>query len=422
MDVSLELNNLNCQIEKHDNGDIVGFCIDDNCKEVNKFCCLNCFFDTHSQHKVVKLKELNTFIQGRYKIYKKTVEEEKEVFDAYKNNELMNAEKIQKFKKEMFEQIEKKVKTFLEELSNKYMNLNEKKIQDFTILKEYEDFFIGNAAPIQKIDLNKLSGICTNIYKVSLNNPTSSPLSNSDSEAASLSVNMKPMLNPVNTNTINPNNENQEKKNKLKKAINEINKEFDDYVKRQKTFFNNYLNSQFLNDELNFLSASSKFEWCRKTYNQHNFYYQLEKQNMKGTKISSNGTMTVLRAKEKLQNNYKYKIKFLVGMNYIGDFDLGIGTEKAADSCWLRNKESICISNTGILNLDINYDNSIKLKDNDIVEFEIITLDNRKSFKGSINDKLVFDLDFNLEDVFIMAAIRNTGNYIEVLEYDSSPL
>ena len=184
-----------------------------------------------------------------------------------------------------------------------------------------------------------------------------------------------------------------------------------------------YINENFLNVPDNFFSNHEKFEWCENTYSGYDFFYELTNNKAKGTKILSNGTMTILRAKDKLENNFIYRIKFKIGLKSGGDFDVGIGTEKCGDSCWLRTKESICISNVGIMNLDINMDNSIRLKDNYIVELEIGTEEKKKKyFKGLINDKLVCLLDFELNDIYIMAAMRNNSNFIEVLKYDVSPI
>ena len=131
--------------------------------------------------------------------------------------------------------------------------------------------------------------------------------------------------------------------------------------------------------------------------------------------------MTILRAKDKLENNFRYKIKFKLGLKSGGDFDVGIGPEKCRDRCWLRTRESICISNVGIMNLDINMDNSTKLKINDIIDLEINT-EEKKYFKGFINDKLVCLLDFDLNDIYIMAAMSNNSNFIEIFKYDVSPI
>ena len=258
-----------------------------------------------------------------------------------------------------------------------------------------------------------MSEICGNIYKDNYHQNDNKDIKN---KTKIPSIFSKP--GPENKN------DNPGKKN-LKKPINfiNLNKQFENYIKEELSTMNNYINENFLKfpDHI-FVFSSSHFEWCEKTYSGYDFFYELEKNKMKGTKVLSNGTMTVLRAKELLEENYKYNIKFKIGLINGGDFDVGIGTEKVGDSCWLRSKESLCLSNIGILNLDINMDNSIRLRDNDIVDFEISTEDNKKYFKASINDKLVCLLDYNLNNVYIMAAMRNNGNSIEVLKYAASPI
>lgn len=402
MDISLELNSLNCQIKDHSNAPIIGFCIDKDCKEANKFFCSECIFDVHSQHRLIKIKELSNLIQVKYKDYKQSLENEKKLIEVYEKNELNQKQKIEQLKKDVFKEIENKINNFLNELKHKYDELNNINAKDFTNLKEYEDFFMGNAAPIQKPDLSKLSEICLNIYR-DTNNKNIKETPKSDNSRLE-----KPVL-PVSPKKSNFNLDN-------------FNKAFDSFLKEQLSSTLKYINENFFNTPDNFFTNQQKFQWCESTYSGYDFFYELTHNKTKGTKILSNGTMTVLRAKEKLENNYKYNIKFKVGLKSGGDFDLGIGTEKCGDSCWLRTKESICISNIGIMNLDINMDNSIRLKDNDIIDIEISTENNKKYFKGTINDKLVCVLDFDLNDVYIMAAMRNNSNYIEVLKYEVSPI
>ena len=318
-------------------------------------------------------------------------------------------------KKYVFEEIEKKIQKFLDELKKKYDELNNINAKDFTNLKDYEDFFIGNAAPIQKPDLTKLTEICFNIYKDKDNNTDSNkdatteqkketPKSDKDNKLD------KPVI-PSDTKTT-----------KKTFIFENFNKTFDNFVKEQMSSLSKYINDNFLNVPDNFFSNHESFEWCDITYSGYDFFYELTKNKTKGTKILSNGTMTILRAKEKLENNFKYTIKFKIGLKSGGDFDVGIGTERCGDSCWLRTKDSICISNVGVMNLDINMDNSIKLKDNDIIDLEISTEENKKYFKGFINEKLVCVLDFDLNDIYIMAAMRNNANFIEVLKYEVSPI
>ena len=414
MDVPLELN-LNCQIESHSTAQIFGFCVDEKCKEKNKFACSECVFDIHAQHKLVKIKDLNKFIQSKFKDYKESVEKDKENFDIIKKNELNHIEKIKQLKNDIINELEKKINSFIEELKNKYKGLIGNNANNYANLKEYEDFFIGNAAPTQKLDLVKLSEICGNIYKDNYNKND-----NNNKEVKNQTKTPSDFSKPGPQNK----NDNPEKKN-LKNQINfeNLNKRFENYIKEELSTMNDHIKENFLifPDDI-FVISSSQFEWCEKTYSGYEFFYELEKNKMKGTKIMANGTMTILRARELLEDNYKYNIKFKIGLKNGGDFDVGIGTEKVGDSCWLRTKESLSLSNIGVMNLDINMDNSIKLKDNDIVDFEISTEDNKKYFKASINDKLVCLLDYNLKDVYIMAAMRNNGNSIEVLKYVASPI
>lgn len=411
MDASLELN-LNCQIENHSSAQIFGFCIDENCKEKNKFACSECIFDIHSQHKLVKIKELNKFIQSKYKDYKESVEKEKETLDIYKKSELNNIEKIKQLKTEIINELEKKINSFIEDLTNKYKNLIGNNGNNYANLKEYEDFFIGNAAPIQRLDLVKLSEICGNIYKDNYKKDTKE-VENKKNTPLGFSKPGPDIKKDI------------PEKKKLKKKINleELNKEFENYIKEELSTMNNYIEENFLKfPGYIFDSSSTHFEWCEKTYSGYDFFYDLENNKMKGTKISSNGTMTILRAKELLEENYIYNIKFKIGLTNGGDFDVGIGTEKVGDSCWLRTKESLCLSNIGVMNLDINMDNSIRLRDNDIVDLEINTEEKKKYFKASINNKLVCFIDYDLNNVYIMAAMRNIGNSIEVLKYTALPI
>ena len=405
MEPSLELDSLNCQHPGHSGSQILGFCIDEKCKETNKFACSECIFDVHSLHRLVKIKELNNLIQTKYKVYKQNLEEEKKIIEIYKASELESIEKIEKLKKDVINEIENKTNNFIQELKNKYNELINFNAKDFANLKDYEEFFIGNAAPIQKPDHSKLSEICFNIYKEGNKSSGGTP-----SEGAS---------------TEKPSKKQKEQKEKKEQKNNFIlenfKKEFDNYIKDQFSSIQKYINDNYLIMPNNFFNSKG-FEWCEQTYSGYDFFYELSNNKTKGVKTLSNGTMTILRAKEMLENNHLYKIKFKIGLRNNGDFDVGIGTEKVGDSCWLRTKESLCISNTGVLNLDLNMDNSITLRDKDIVYLEISTEEGNKYFEGHINGKLICKLDFYLDNVYIMAAIRNTNNFIEVLEYKDSPL
>ena len=116
MDIFSALNSLNCQLQNHCAGQILGFCIDKNCKEKNKFACSECIFDVHAQHRLIKTRELSNLIQIKYDNYKQCLGKEKELIDIYKKCEIKQKEQIEDFKKHIFEEIEKRIKNFEDEL------------------------------------------------------------------------------------------------------------------------------------------------------------------------------------------------------------------------------------------------------------------------------------------------------------------
>jgi len=373
----MELNNLYCLDENHNNSKILGFCIDENCQAQNRFACAECFFDIHPQHKLLRIKELNQLINNRYKDYKNYLEEEK----VLKKNESKQLQKLEEFKKKLIKEIEIKINNYICDLKKEYENipLNQHK-NDFVNIKEFERIFNNNPTPKTKSELSNLSKVCLYIIKEE----------NNKKEIDKPSDNQKALL-------------------KSNYILDNYNKELDHFWKNLKedilkVFDNNYRNFNF--------------EWCDKTYGGYEFLYKLSNNNQKGTKIKSNGTMSVLRSKEELKNNYKYNIKFKIGLKTKGDFDIGIGTEKAGEKHWLRGKESLCISNEGIMSSGLCMDDSFELKDNDIIDLEISTKEGNKYFKVSLNDKLIGLIDFEFKNIYIMAAMRNTGNFIEVIEYN----
>ena len=405
--MEFSLNSLNCQIISHTASPIIGFCIDENCTESNKFACSECIFDIHPQHKMAKIKDVNNIIQTKYKDYKKSLEKDKKIIEEFNNSELAQIEKVEQLKKDIIKEIENKAKKCIEKIKIKYKDLVNSKAKDFTNLKEYEEFFIGNAAPIQKPDHSKLSEICYNIYKGA---KKAKNIETPSSESTALE---RPKLF-----------ESEKKNNNNNHDFNlEIfSKKFDTFIEKENALMVQYINDKFLKNPENLFNnnTSQNFEWCEQTYSGYDFFYELTNNKTKGTKILSNGTMTILRAKKMMEDNYKYKIKFKIGYISGGDFDIGIGTDKVGDSCWLRTKESVCISNTGVIHMDINMDNSITIKDNDIISLEIGTEIGKKYFCGYINDKLICNLDFDINNTYIMAAIRNNNNSIEVIQYEET--
>jgi hypothetical protein len=385
MENNNELNNMTCQIKEHSNLKIIGFCIDENCHSINKFACQECFFDNHSGHKLIKIDKLNGIIQNKLKDYKNILEEDKKRAELYDKYEKDGMSTLEKLKQKIFSEIEQKINEYKDKLKKKLQGINNNENKININMKHYEEFFVGNAAPIQRPDLTKLSEICSKIYK------------EKDNKNEGL-------------------NYNDYNNNKIRLLFEESSKSTADFLKAEYISINSYIKQRFL-------ISRFVFEWCRKTYGGYDFFYELANDNTKATKKISQGTMTVLRAKEPLYDNNLYRLQFRIGLKNVGDYDVGIGTDKTGDSCWLRTKESICISNTGVINLDINMDNSIKLKDKDVINLEINTQIGKKTFKGFINKKLVCMIDFDIQDnVYVMAAMRNVGSFIELESYEVNHL
>ena len=412
MEFSFQLKNLSCQKENHNESKIVGFCVDENCQEKNKFVCLECLFEIHQKHKLIKIKDLNDIIENRYKNYKKKTEEEKELMEIYKKNEEFQLNKLKKFKNEINKVLEVKIINFMNDLKNIYTNLsknisNEKK---YINIKEFENFYTGNTTPTAKAELTKLSKICTNLYKEGYINEEILEKKNDKSEK-----NEKKETDKGDSN-IPFNILENENKIELNSPLENFNKKLDELIKDQLALMTKYIEENILVISDNCFSTPYKFEWCSKSYTDDGFLYELTNNKRIGTKILEDRIMTILRAKEEIKNNSIYNIKFKIGLKKEGDFDIGIGSEKEANTCWLRNSESLCISNSGIRSLGIIMDNVSKLKDNDILDIEINTKEKVKYFKAILNNKLICVLDFEFDNAFIMAAMRNIGNYIEVLE------
>ena len=385
MENNNELNNMTCQIKEHSNLKIIGFCIDENCHSINKFACQECFFDNHSGHKLIKNEKLNDIIQNKLKDYKNILEEDKKRAELYDKYEKDGMSTLEKLKQKIFSEIEQKINEYKDKLKKKLQGINNNENKININMKHYEEFFVGNAAPIQRPDLTKLSEICSKIYK------------EKDNKNEGL-------------------NYNDYNNNRIRLLFEESSKSTADFLKAEYISINSYIKQRFL-------ISRFVFEWCRKTYGGYDFFYELANDNTKATKKISQGTMTVLRAKEPLYDNNLYRLQFRIGLKNVGDYDVGIGTDKTGDSCWLRTKESICISNTGVINLDINMDNSIKLKDKDVINLEINTQIGKKTFKGFINKKLVCMIDFDIQDnVYVMAAMRNVGSFIELESYEVTHL
>ena len=384
------LSNICCQIPGHQSKKISAFCIDKSCKEKIKFECFDCFFDNHLQHNMIKLDNLKKILNSKLKEYNSSKDEELIInkLKSEKKKEISNI--IDSLKQKIIKLINDKFETFKEDVFKNYFDSDQKQ-NNFEKIQKYEKLAYSNAAPTNQNEIIELSQICSDIY-----------------------IECDGKCNEKNINI-------EEIKNNCKKNLDNIlqtfSKQFQIFSDNQIELMSNYLKDNFKFN--NFMNNNKTFEWYDKEFQtNYGFLYNINK--TKITKTESSGTITVVRGKDKLKNNYKYSIEFKICLKNGDDLDLGIGKEDAAIDCWLRNNNSCSITTNGIFNGSNNINGSFKLKDNDIVKIDVNMKD--KIFKGFVNKKKVCNFNFQLDDIYIMAAIRNTGNWVEVISYDFSPI
>ena len=299
MEFPFQLNNIICQKKNHNDSEMVGFCIDENCQEKNKFVCLDCLFEIHQKHKLVKIKDLKDIIENRYKNYKKKTVEEKELMEIYKKNEEFQLNKLKKFKNEINKVLEVKIINFMNDLKKIYTNLSKNITNEnkYLNIKEFENFFKSNAAPTTSSELTKLSEICTNLYKEGYIKEEILEKKNDKNEKKE--TDKGESIIPLNIDE-------NENKIELNSPLENFNKKLDELIKEQLELMTKYIEENILVISNNCFSIPYKFEWCSKSYTGDGFLYELTNNNRIGTKILEDRIMTILRAKEEIKNNSIY--------------------------------------------------------------------------------------------------------------------
>ncbi len=206
--------------------------------------------------------------------------------------------------------------------------------------------------------------------------------------------------------------------NKDKKE-NEIKKEqiLNNYKKYEKCLINglNNLENYLIKLKENPISSEDNFEWSTVTYSKYDFYYKLEQNNTKVTKISNDGTMTICRGIKNLEKGNIYKLDYFI--NYKGgDFDIGFGDDSIGSSCWLRENNCYSVSNNGIyvngtIKDNNNYLNIYK-KITFIIDF------NKYLYEIYFDDNKMFDFNFDSQLIYYpMVAIRRLNNSVVLKQY-----
>ena len=348
----LNLNKINCF--EHQNNLIVGICIDTKCENENKLMCIDCMFGNHSGHIGVKINEIEEIYKTNLEEYINKSKDEALNKKHQEFNEFLK-KKVDEFRKRMNEYIEEYYNNFLQEINDDSNEINN---------------IYQNCPPKNKTQLNILGKNLIQLYNKKKKN-----------------IKKEPKLN-------------LEKYNLYEKSVIKELELIENYFKK--------LKESPLNPE-------EIFEWSKKTYENHGFYYQLEENNTKVTKILKGGTMTVVRSINPLEKGNKYKLDYYI--HYInGDFDVGFGDDNIGKTCWICGNNCYSVSNRGIF-----VDGQNKKSENNIVNRKKITfIVDLKKFVYQIffDDEKMYDFNCNSQLTYYpMIAIRELNNSVKLKLY-----
>jgi len=310
-------------------------------------------FESHSGHVGIKSNVIEDLYKQNLNIYS---EQNKILNEEYLKLEKNFKSKIDVIKNKINEHLEKLYKSILDEIKIKVNNINNcEKINEIK----------NNYPPKSKEELNKIIEVLLKLYN-------------------------------------NKENINYQKDNLLIENI------FSDY---------NAIFQEKMENLENIISKLTKFkldhfEWSIHTYGNYGFYYKLDENNSKVTKISDGGTITICRGIIPLHKGNKYKLDY--DINYInGDFDVGFGDDKEGRMDWLRGNNLYSITSNGIYINGINIlEHKIK-KENKKITFIIdLKLNNSEIF---IDGQNIYNFNIKSDILYYpMIAIRELNNSVKL--------
>jgi hypothetical protein len=376
---------MTCLNDGHENSKLVAFCNDPTCTFQNKFVCVECIFQFHEQHKLVNLKviqdKINTNLINDYS------KDEQSLETKLKETEESILMEVEKIKTTILEIFNNKVNNFISEVTDRIMELQKTH-------KKSEQF-----------DLHSL---------------INSEIKNFPQEE------IANLQNYIKFNLISNQTETNEQQDKIKKKspfseLDKFNDNFKKYVGDVNKTLCDFLNSKFfVTPSIILFSENLYFEWSEKTYGNYGLFYNITNNKLTATKSQSDGTITILRSKEKLNINENYYIEFLVEWKTFGDCEVGFGRDNVGPNCWLRTPGAYGITNVGVYENGKITKKEIRLEDGDVIGMEIYLKSdksNHRICKFFKNSKFVHECKIEIEELFIMIAIRKLGNSITVKDF-----
>lgn len=374
---------MTCGLKGHEGSKLVALCVDSNCPILNKFVCLECIFESHPQHKIIKLK----LIQDRINT---NLQNESEMDDKMVGTRLKGAEEkivmeMEKIKTNILEILNTKVNNLITEMQEKILQMdkmNNKENFDLAILNKME------IKDMPVYELEKFSSYLTKNIIIDEKN--------------------------VSDSQILPNT------NKRKSVVIELDKfetNFTNFIQITKKSISEFLNSKLLFPNSSILfSESLSNEWSERFYGNYGFLYTMTNNKLTVTKSNQDGTITIVRAKEKLNLNENYYIEYEIDAKKLGDIEVGFGKDAVGVSCWLRSFGAYAVTNVGVYENGKIIKKDVKLYDGDVVGLEI-NLKTTKTCKVVLNTKLVHEFKIDLDEIYPMCAIRKVGNSVTLKEF-----
>jgi hypothetical protein len=387
---------MNCGNEGHEGSNLVAFCIDKCCTFPNKFVCLDCIFQFHEQHKIIKLRLIQDKINLSLESQASAAKDEQQLMIRLRDTEETVKMEVEKIKTNILEIFNNKMNNFIAEVNDRIMEYHKSSKNetfDLSILNEKE------IRHLNKEEIENLTTYLNTNYVPILTTLTESTISTS--------IQLEPILN-ANSKKKSPMAELEKFDENFKKYIQDVNKSVCDF-----------LNTKFLVTSSNILfSENLYFEWSDKTFGNYGMLYSLSNNKLTAQKIQNDGTITILRGKDKLNFNENYYIEFLIDCKKFGDCEVGFGKDTVGPSCWLRSPGAYGITNVGIYENGKVVKKEIRLEDGDIIGFEVYLKDKSgKMCKILKNSKYVHEFKFEIDEIYPMAAIRKVGNSITVKDF-----
>jgi hypothetical protein len=303
---------------------------------------------------------------------------------------------VEKIKTNILEIFNNKVNSFITEVSDRIM--------DYHKISKSETFDVSilNTKEVRHLNKEEYDGLTSYLNTNCIQTLTDSQI----------------------PNTLENNNIANSKRKSPIAELEKFDENFKKYIQDVNKTVCEFLNTKFLVTSSNILfSENLYFEWSDKTFGNYGMLYSLTNNKLTAIKVQNDGTITILRAKDKLNFSENYYIEFLVDSKKFGDCEVGFGRDSVGPSCWLRSPGAYGITNVGIYENGKVAKKEVRLEDGDVIGFEIyLKLDKNnptapKSCKLYKNSKFMHEFKIEIEEIYPMASIRKVGNSVTVKDF-----